>query len=86
MSDTHVILYSGPDTHEMERARRFLAERRVQYEEKNVVEHSGARGELLHHTGKTEYPAINVEGHLVVGFFPEKWDHLLGNPANERRH
>jgi glutaredoxin len=85
MSDNHVILYSGPESRELERARHFLADRHIQYEEKNIVEHSGARGELLHHTGKTEYPAINVDGHLVVGFFPEKWDHLLGRPANTPR-
>ena len=82
MVDYHVTLYSGPDNPEMERARRFLADRQVRFEEKNVVTDTGARGELRHHTGRAEYPAINVDGHLVVGFFPEKWDHLLGNPAD----
>lgn len=77
MADFHVTLYSGPESEEMDRARRFLKERRVQYEEKNVVESSGARGELMHYTGRAEYPAINVDGHVVVGFVPEKWGHLL---------
>jgi glutaredoxin len=75
--DLHVILYSGPETEEMEDARRFLAERGVRYEEKNVVGSSGARGEMLHHMGRMQYPAINVDGHFVPGFFPEKWEHLL---------
>jgi|GEM_PF-1772776 len=80
MADLHVTLYSGPDSEEMHEARRFLEQRRIQFEEKNVAFDTGARGELLHHTGRTDYPAINVDGHLVVGFFPEKWDHLLQTP------
>lgn len=80
MGDLHVTLYSGPESAELEAARRFLKQRQIQYEEKNVVVSSGARGELRHHTGQTEYPAINVDGHLVVGFVPEKWEHLLQAP------
>lgn len=85
MGDFHITLYSGPETEEMNRARLFLESRKLQFEEKNVVEHSGARGELLHHTGRMEYPAINVDGHVVVGFRPEKWEHLLqrGTPTGE---
>lgn len=77
MADYHVILYSGPETEELERARKWLKSRQIQYEEKNVVESSGARGELEHHTGRSDYPTINVDGHIVVGFVSEKWDHLL---------
>lgn len=60
----------------MHAARRFLEQRNIQYEEKSILDRS-ARGELSHHTGKVEYPAINVDGHLVVGFFEKKWEHLL---------
>lgn len=80
MVDVHVTLYSGPETAELEAARRFLKQREIQYEEKNIVGSPGARGELRHQTGQTEYPAINVDGHMVVGFLPEKWDHLLQPP------
>lgn len=82
MSNYHVILYSGPESQEMEAARRFLRDRHVQYEEKNVVTNSGARGELYHHTNRSDYPAINVDGHVVVGFFPAKWGHLLGDEGD----
>ncbi len=83
MSDVHVTLYSGPENREMEAARRFLADRKIRYEEKNVVTDSGARGELYHHTSRGDYPAINVDGHVVVGFFPEKWGHLLHDTAKQ---
>ncbi|HEY3368469.1 MAG TPA: glutaredoxin family protein [Symbiobacteriaceae bacterium] len=78
MADYHVTLYTGPgNDDDVHKARRFLEERGIQYQEKDVVEHKGGRGELLHHTGRAEYPTINVDGHLVVGFFPEKWEHLV---------
>ncbi len=77
MADYHITLYSGPETAELEAARQFLEQRGIQYEEKNIVESSGARGELLHHTGRAEYPTIRVNGHIVVGFLREKWEHLL---------
>ncbi|MGE5673868.1 MAG: glutaredoxin family protein [Mycobacterium leprae] len=77
MGDLHVTLYSGPTNEELALARRFLEERGIQYEEKNVVESTGARGELEHYTGRGDYPSINVDGHVVSGFAPEKWEHLL---------
>lgn len=79
MSNYHVTLYVGPETEELAKARRFLKARGIQYEEKDVVRDTGARGELKHHTGRTEYPAIAVDNHLVVGFLPEKWNHLLSH-------
>lgn len=80
MADYHVTLYSGPETEELEWARKYLKQMGVQYEEKSILD-PGARGELLHHTHKHDYPAINVNGHFVSGFFKEKWDHLLMHNA-----
>jgi hypothetical protein len=77
MADYHVTLYSGPENEEMRAARRFLAARDIQFEEKDIVQSSGARGELYHHTQRADYPALNVDGHLVVGFHEQKWDHLV---------
>lgn len=76
MADLHVTLYSGPETEELDIARRYLKNLGIQYEEKSILD-SGARGELIHHTRKFEYPAINVDGHFVSGFFEKKWEHLL---------
>jgi hypothetical protein len=76
MADLHVTLYSGPETEELDVARKYLAALGVQYEEKSILD-PGARGELKHHTHRFEYPAINVDGHFVSGFFEEKWNHLL---------
>lgn len=76
MADLHVTFYSGPETEELDQARRYLKELGIQYEEKSILD-PGARGELMHHTHRFAYPAINVDGHFVSGFFPEKWNHLL---------
>lgn len=79
MADKHVILYSGPETEELDAARNYLKQLGVRYEEKSILD-PGARGELMHHAGNFDYPAINVDGHFVTGFFEPKWNHLL-NPG-----
>lgn len=75
----HVILYVAPNSEESNRARHFLHEHDVTYKEKDIGGDPGARGELLHKTGSTRVPAIDVDGHVVVGFddFLHKWRHLL---------
>lgn len=40
-------------------------------------------GELRHQTGRGDYPAINVDGHVVSGFAPAKWEHLLQAPRRQ---
>lgn len=76
MADYHVILYVSPDCEDCQKARRFLENEGINYEEKSIQD-PGARGELRHKTGRTDCPAIDVDGHIVVGYVPEKWDHLL---------
>ncbi|HLN65637.1 MAG TPA: glutaredoxin family protein [Symbiobacteriaceae bacterium] len=80
MGDMHVTLYSGPETEELDRARRYLKDLGVQYEEKSILD-PGARGELRHKAGEIHYPAIDVNGHFVKGFFEQKWRHLLDHNA-----
>ena len=77
MVDHHVTLYAGPESAMLDQARRFLKSRGIQYEEKDIVQDPGARGELRHKTGSTDYPTVDIDGHVVVGFDRNKWQHLL---------
>lgn len=79
MTRHHVILYVAPNNEESNRARHFLHELGMAYKEKDIGGDPGARGELVHKTGSTRVPAIDVDGHVVVGFddFQAKWRHLL---------
>jgi glutaredoxin 3 len=77
MGEFHVTLYAGPESSQLDQARRYLMNRRIQFEEKDIVRDPGARGELRQKTGSTPYPTIDVDGHVVTGFDRQKWDHLF---------
>lgn len=83
MTRHHITLYVAPNDPECNRARRFLQERGVRYELKDIGTDPGARGELVHKAGNTRVPAIDVDGHFVQGFdgLERKWDHLLAAGA-----
>lgn len=80
----HVTLYTGPETPELRKAIDWLERRGIHFEAKDIVGDRGARGELVHHTGRVEYPTINVDGHICEGFFEPKWEHLLKRPDPEQ--
>ncbi|AEG60932.1 glutaredoxin family protein [Desulforamulus ruminis] len=83
MADYHVTLFVSPwKQSECDQARKYLKEKNLHFEEKNIQD-SGAKGELLQKTGRDECPAIDVNGHLVIGYLPHKWDHLLSQEPLE---
>ncbi|AEF93689.1 glutaredoxin [Desulfotomaculum nigrificans CO-1-SRB] len=83
MGDYHVTLFTSPwNKAECDQARQFLEEKGINFEEKSIQD-PGAKGELAKKTGRTECPSIDVNGHLVVGFLPNKWNHLLSDEPLE---
>lgn len=76
MSDYHVTLFVAPNCEDCGQAKKFLEKKGIHYEEKSIMD-PGARGELRQKTGRTDCPTLMVEEHIVVGYFPQKWDHLL---------
>lgn len=83
MGDYKVTLFVSPwDRDECDQARNYLKEKGLQFKEKNIQD-SGSRGELLQKTGDTDCPTIDVNGHLVVGYWPNKWNHLLSEAPLE---
>lgn len=77
LADHHVTLYVAPNDEECNRARRFLQDSGITFELKDIGGDPGARGELTHKTGSTRVPAADIDGHVVVGFFKSKWEHLI---------
>lgn len=83
MGDYHVTLFVSPwNKTGCDEAKEFLANKGVQFEEKSTQD-PGARGELIDKTGGLDTPTLDVNGHLVVGFLPNKWGHLLGEEPLE---
>ncbi|MEW6697627.1 MAG: glutaredoxin domain-containing protein [Bacillota bacterium] len=77
MGDYHVTLFVSPwNKSACDEAKNYLEGKGINYQEKDTQDH-GARGELINKTGGLDTPTIDVDGHIVVGFLPNKWDHLL---------
>ncbi|GAB6157105.1 glutaredoxin family protein [Desulfotomaculum varum] len=77
MGDYHVTLFVSPwNKTDCDEAKKYLANKGINYELKNTQD-PGARGELINKTGGLDTPTLDVNGHIVVGFLPQRWDHLL---------
>lgn len=82
MADYQVTLFVSPWCEDCLAAKSYLDQKGIQYEQKNIQE-TGAKGELLHKTGQLACPTIIVDKNIVVGYVPEKWDHLLAEQPLE---
>lgn len=61
--------------------KRYLAERDVRYQLKNLNEDAAARSDFLR-AGFTLPPVVVIDGVAVAGYQPERLDALLGlDPA-----
>jgi len=83
MADYHVTLFISPwNKAECDEAKKYLANKGINYVEKNIQD-PGAQGELSEKTGQVVCPTIDVDGHIVVGYLPDKWDHFLSEEPLE---
>ena len=73
-----VTVYSTDTCPWCVKAKEFLKENKVEFEEKNVAEDDAARNELVEKSGQMGVPVIIVEGHdPIVGFDQEKLKEVL---------
>lgn len=66
MGANHVKLYVSPDCDDCDRAKSFLEDQGIKYEEINIRE-PGPREELKHKTGRAQCPSIYVGGRFYCG-------------------
>jgi glutaredoxin len=82
-----IIIYTGNDCYWCDRAKQYLSQRGVPYEERNVEENEAYGPEVVNLSGQRHVPVIVVGSHAVVGFKkPEldaELDALLG-PATPK--
>ncbi len=60
------------------RAKQYLEEKGIEFEDINVQEDQNAAREMVEKSGQTGVPVIEIDGTMVVGFDKEKIDLLLG--------
>ena len=77
MSDKKVVVYSTPTCPICKRAKAYLTEKGVSYQEIDVAASSDAAKEMIKKSGQMGVPVILVDDELMVGFNQSKLDELL---------
>ena len=73
-----VIVYSTPVCPWCIKAKDFLKENKIPYEEKNVMEDQDAAKFMIEKTQQRGVPVIQIGDEFIVGFNPDKIKELLG--------
>lgn len=74
----NVTVYSTPTCPWCTRAKSYLTEIGVPYEEKDVSVDVVAAREMVKFSGQMGVPVLSIDGNVVVGFDKKKIDQLLG--------
>ncbi len=74
-----VTVYSTESCPWCHKAKDFLKEKGIDFEDKNVAEDEAAKNEMVEKTGQMGVPVIVVEGHdPIIGFDAESLKKALG--------
>lgn len=73
-----VTVFSTPTCPFCTRAKQFLKENKIQFEDIDVSVDQARAEEMINRTGQMGVPVIEVDGQIVVGFDKEKIRELLG--------
>ena len=77
MKDHKVIVYSTTTCPYCVYAKKYLTEKGVSFEDKNVGLDRVAAQEMVQKSGQMGVPVIDIDGEIVVGFQPEVFAQLL---------
>jgi glutaredoxin-like YruB-family protein len=67
-----VKVYSTPTCPWCHRAKEFLKELKVEFEEINVAENKEAAQEMVEKSGQRGVPVIEIDGEIIIGFNPDE--------------
>jgi len=72
-----VKVYSTPTCPWCHRAKDYLKEKKVDFEDINVAEDQDAAQEMIEKSGQMGVPVLDVDGEIIIGFDQEKIDAAL---------
>ena len=67
-----VKVYSTPTCPWCTKAKEFLTENKVKFENINVAEDEKARNDIIEKSGQMGVPVIDIDGEIIVGFDESK--------------
>lgn len=77
MSQKKVVIYTTPTCPYCRRAKEYLWQRGIPYQDINVAADKEAAHEMIKRSGQMGVPVILVDGELIVGFNQAKLDEML---------
>lgn len=72
-----VTIYSTPTCGFCKMTKQYLNSRNIPYEDIDVTKNHEAGHEMIHKSGQTGVPVIDIDGQIVVGFDQRRLEQLL---------
>jgi glutaredoxin 3 len=72
-----VTVYSTPTCPYCHKAKDFLKEKGVEFEDVNVAEDAARQKEMIDKSGQMGVPVLDVNGTIIVGFNPKAIEDAL---------
>lgn len=76
--DKKVRIYSTPTCPYCTRAKQFLKDNNVEFEDIDVSSDQSKAQEMAQKTGQMSVPVLDIDGEIIVGFDKEKIKAALG--------
>ena len=73
-----VVVYSTPTCPFCVRAKQYLKDNKIQFEDIDVSENQDKAQEMIKKSGQMGVPVIEIDGQFIVGFDKEKIKESLG--------
>jgi glutaredoxin-like YruB-family protein len=73
-----VTVYSTPTCPYCIRLKKFLKDKGIEFENKDVAYDENARKEMVEKSKQIGVPVVDVEGDIIVGFDENRLSNLLG--------
>lgn len=78
MDNKKVIVYSTPTCPYCIRAKQFLKESGIEFEDVDVSSNPAKANEMIEKSGQMGVPVLDIDGEIIVGFDKEKIRSTLG--------
>ncbi|MDD4938946.1 MAG: glutaredoxin domain-containing protein [Candidatus Omnitrophica bacterium] len=76
--DKKILVYSTPTCPYCVRAKQFLKDNNVAFEDIDVSLNQAAGDEMVRKSGQMGVPVLDIEGEIIIGFDREKIKTALG--------
>ena len=73
-----VMIYSTPTCPYCTRAKQFLRDRNIEFEDIDVSQDQAMAEEMVSKSGQMGVPVLDIDGEIIVGFDKEKITRVLG--------